>query len=261
MFFNELDLLEIRLNELDTVVDKFVLVECTKTHSLQSKPLYFEENKERYTKFLHKIIHVIVSDMPAEIEYQHHIDNFHRGCIMRGLGDALPDDLILISDLDEIPEASLINLKMPTPTVFSHQCFGYALNIKVESPQDIANWLGTVVIRNKDFDHTPIQTYRESRREIALNSKIEGGWHYSYLGDAKTIFHKLKSFSHTEILEQFPSLSEDYIQNCINTTTDFLGFFRFPPHGAQHKKYSINEIHAPQYVLDNKEKFKHLIKS
>ena len=63
-FFNEFDLLEIRLNELDSVVDKFVLVEATKTFSGKDKPLYFNENKNKFNKFLNKIIHVIVDEYP-----------------------------------------------------------------------------------------------------------------------------------------------------------------------------------------------------
>ena len=60
LFFNEFDLLDIRLHELDAVADKFVLVEATRTHSDQPKPLYYAENRERYAAFHDKIIHVVV---------------------------------------------------------------------------------------------------------------------------------------------------------------------------------------------------------
>mgnify|MGYP003659202461 CR=1 FL=1 len=59
-FFNELDILDIRLNELDSEVDYFIVVEAELSHQLKPKPLYFEENKKRYSKFLHKIIHLVV---------------------------------------------------------------------------------------------------------------------------------------------------------------------------------------------------------
>ena len=61
-FYNELDMLEFRLTELNDVVDYFVLVECIKTHVNNDKELFFENNKKRYSKFLHKIIHIIVKD-------------------------------------------------------------------------------------------------------------------------------------------------------------------------------------------------------
>lgn len=112
-FFNELDLLEIRLNELDPVVDKFVLVEATRTFQKQPKPLYFEENKSRFKDFEHKIIHVVVDEypnffsrfrIPTPMDY----DNHQKNQIIRGLKDAKPDDVIIYSDLDEIPRAEKI---------------------------------------------------------------------------------------------------------------------------------------------------------
>ena len=96
IFFNELDLLTIRLNILDGAVDKFVLVESTKTFQGTNKPLFFNENKEKYLKFSKKIIHIIVDDMPTrasawEREY------FQRDGILRGLSKCSNSDLIIIS--------------------------------------------------------------------------------------------------------------------------------------------------------------------
>jgi len=65
-FFNELEILELRLNILDSVVDKFVICESTVTHTGQPKKMYFEENKDRFSKFLHKIIHLKISDTPDD---------------------------------------------------------------------------------------------------------------------------------------------------------------------------------------------------
>jgi beta-1,4-mannosyl-glycoprotein beta-1,4-N-acetylglucosaminyltransferase len=69
IFFNEFELLEIRLNELNDVVDKFVLVEATKTHQGKDKPLYFEENKKRFSDFSNKMIHIAVSDYPKRANH------------------------------------------------------------------------------------------------------------------------------------------------------------------------------------------------
>ena len=106
-FFNELDLLEIRLNVLNDVVDRFVLVEATKTHSGKDKPLYFNDNKERYKAFQHKVIHVIVDDYPPFVTAWTY-ENHQRNAILRGLTQANPDDAIMISDLDEIPRPDLV---------------------------------------------------------------------------------------------------------------------------------------------------------
>jgi len=102
-FFNELDVLEIRLNILNDKVDYFVLVEATTTHSGKKKELYFENNKSRYSEFSKKIIHVVVDDMPELKDDRWVLENFQRNAIMRGLSDCKEDDVIMISDLDEIP--------------------------------------------------------------------------------------------------------------------------------------------------------------
>lgn len=107
-FFNELDILEIRLNTLDKHVDKFVLVEASKTQSLLDKPYFFEENKARYSKFLNKIIHVKVSDNPDLPGWV--MENHQRNCITRGLVDCNGEDTILISDVDEIPNLNDIDM-------------------------------------------------------------------------------------------------------------------------------------------------------
>lgn len=106
-FFNELDLLEIRLNILNDSVDKFVIVEATRTQNNKEKCLYFEENKARFAKFEDKIIHVVVKEFPQKLE-QWTIENYQRNEIMRGLVNCKDDDVIIISDLDEIPNPKYI---------------------------------------------------------------------------------------------------------------------------------------------------------
>src|SRR5215207_4343303 len=93
-FFNELDVLEIRLAELDALVDCFVIVEATRTFTAKPKPLYYADNRERYDRFSHKIIHVVVDDLPLDAP-THWIREAHqREAIMRGLTDARPEDRI-----------------------------------------------------------------------------------------------------------------------------------------------------------------------
>ena len=114
IFFNEIDLLDLRLNELDSVVDKFVIVESTETFSKKKKTLFFNENKERFSKFKDKIIHIIVDDSPeltktsSDPGGRWNIEHFQRNCIERGLVDCKPEDIILVSDVDEIPRKSSI---------------------------------------------------------------------------------------------------------------------------------------------------------
>lgn len=111
-FFNELDLLEVRLNELDGVVDRFVLCESPYTFRGQPKPLVFQENRARFARFLPKIEHVVVDDLPLGGRKKEHDyfkkERFQRNALARGLHDAAPDDYVILCDVDEIPRASVI---------------------------------------------------------------------------------------------------------------------------------------------------------
>ena len=84
MFYNELDVLETRLRKLSPHVDLFVLVESKVTHNGNPKPLYFEENKERYTEWLPKLRHVIAEDMPTD-ENPWGREKYQRHCILKGI--------------------------------------------------------------------------------------------------------------------------------------------------------------------------------
>jgi|ERR1022692_989649 beta-1,4-mannosyl-glycoprotein beta-1,4-N-acetylglucosaminyltransferase len=120
-FFDELELLELRLHELGDVVDKFVWVEATKTHSNKSKPLHYQENRVLFQAFHDQIIHVVVDDMPDSND-SWVLENFQRKCIARGLVNCRPEDFILVSDLDEIPRATTVakvSREWPPRMVFS----------------------------------------------------------------------------------------------------------------------------------------------
>ena len=105
-FFNELDILKLRLRILNPVVDKFVISEATTTFSNIPKPLYYEENKEMFAEFSDKIIHVVVDDTPPGDT--HVRDTFQKSAVGRGLKDCTDDDIIIFSDLDEIPNPEKI---------------------------------------------------------------------------------------------------------------------------------------------------------
>ena len=105
-FFNELDILKIRLNVLAPVVDRFVISEATETFSGIKKPLYYEENKELFAAFQDRIIHVVVDDTPQGDT--HYRDTFQKNAVTRGLKDCTDDDIVIFSDLDEIPNPDKI---------------------------------------------------------------------------------------------------------------------------------------------------------
>jgi len=116
-FYNELDMLYYRLSALDDVVDYFIIVEATKTHAGKDKPLFFEENKHLYEKFMHKIIHIVDDQLivPDTTKNEQWYNEIHqRNEIKKGLEtlDIIlsPDDLIIISDLDEIPDPNKLKV-------------------------------------------------------------------------------------------------------------------------------------------------------
>lgn len=269
-FFNELDVLELRLNTLDQVVDKFVLVEATKTHSNKNKELYFKKNKERFSKFHDKIIHIVVDEYP-EVLNSWTIENHQRNCIAEAITNCLPDDLILISDVDEIPRPELIAEQKFNNGVY---CFIQDLNFFFLNYKDLKKiyWLGGTralkyklikenqyeekLIRynaetfpkylNKGFTPTKIRLYDN------CHYIVNGGWHFSYLGGVDTVITKVEAFAHQELnTKEF--LSRDRIENCLNSGDDV---FRRPNH--RFISVPIDNTY-PSYVQNNLEKYDKLI--
>lgn len=211
IFYNELDLLEIRLNILSPYVDYFVLVEATTTFSGQPKPLFYKNTQERFSKFKHKIIHIIVDDMEKapdivsqppynkiEVFQQNPTvwskEFYQRNCLTRGLTKATANDLILIGDVDEIPNPQKIKtVKYSSKsTIFEQDFYYYYLNC--QSPENKIH--GTRGVYKK-FLTTPQEIRIQTPKTAYVIKK--SGWHFSYLGGYAQITKKIKSFSHQEL--------------------------------------------------------------
>lgn len=208
-FYRELDLLELRLEELYDHVDHFVLVEADTTYTSRPKPFLFEENKSRYTKYLDKIIHVKVEDMP------HHPDawvndRFQRDQIFRGIESADQNDLILVSDLDEIfrPEA-IEQMSNSEQSLFAVRMslHNFKFNYMRVSPDPYQIW--GMAGRRHLFNDIKPDAFRQLRFNF-MNSPYQfsnngceviehGGWHFGYMGDKDWLLDKAKSFAHTEV--------------------------------------------------------------
>jgi len=193
-FFNELDLLEIRLKELNPVIDYFVLVEANKTQSLTDKPYYFEINKERYTKFLDKIIHIKVEDCPSNSQNLWEMENFQRNCIQRGYSNLNlgAEDIILISDLDEIPSANILKYfesnRITHPVSIDMSFYAYFINLKAKH----RNWIGTVAVPYEFMQKTTPQQIRSMKDFYHRTNEIYG-WHFSWLGGYEKVYEKAYS--------------------------------------------------------------------
>jgi beta-1,4-mannosyl-glycoprotein beta-1,4-N-acetylglucosaminyltransferase len=263
-FFNELDLLEIRLNELNDVVDVFVLVEAVWTHQKKEKPLYYEINKERFSRFHSKIRHVIVNETPGffynfRIPNSWDFERFQKDQIKTGLFDCAPDDIIMISDVDEIPHPGKIdmNRNLGRTGVFQQRMYYYYLNcLEVEPSDHSLNkwWYGTVMAPYRHFKTgNKLRVLREIHKFRDNHIIEDAGWHFSFLGGTEKIIQKLESFAHTEFNKN--DIKDAHkIKNLIESGKDILGRniqFVYKDIDGSFPLYVRNNIaKLSEYILD-----------
>jgi beta-1,4-mannosyl-glycoprotein beta-1,4-N-acetylglucosaminyltransferase len=228
-FYNELEMLYYRLSVLNDSVDYFVLVESNQTFAGNSKKLFYNENKHLFEKYNHKIVHVIV-DLPfiyPNINYQKNDQwsnkHFQRNSIDIGLKRLSLDgsDIIIISDVDEIPDPSnLKGLIVDRPISCMQDMYYYNLYTKHRE-----KWFGSKILTYDMYKETTPQEIREKCYEYKCLYPF--GWHLSYFGDTSFIENKLKEFSHQEF--NYPEFTDqDKINERINTSTDLFGRHSVP---------------------------------
>lgn len=220
-FFNELDILKLRMQILDPYVDRFVLEESTVTFSGEPKEMVFAQNREMFEEFADKIIYVAVENSPMEGVTTHERDKFQKNQLIRGLSDCKPEDIIIFSDVDEIPKPeTLVELIANfEPGKIYHlaqrmfYCFlnmeevsGNLLSITGEFPGvGKRQWLGTKICSFSELPEEGIVYLREVSPEDPRSVRVaDGGWHFGYMGGdgerdvAKRIGVKVKAAAHQE---------------------------------------------------------------
>jgi len=196
MFRDELDLLECRLTELDRAVYRHVIVEADTDHQGHPKPLYFAENAERFAPWHDRLVHVVATGLPTPEEDRDAWSREHaqREAFSLGLKEADWDDIILQSDIDEIPTAMHARNVRPQPgelaVGFSQKLYCFAVDWQHPDP-----WSGTVAMRARNI--TSFAAMRDLRGFI--EGMPEAGWHLSWLGDTKAQEGKHGAFCHPEI--------------------------------------------------------------
>jgi beta-1,4-mannosyl-glycoprotein beta-1,4-N-acetylglucosaminyltransferase len=252
IFYNEIDLLSYRLNILNDVVDYFVIVESTHTHVGTPKPLFFEENKQKFVQFSHKIVHIIVDDFPFKapnIDYQKSEqwvnENFQRTAIRRGL-DTISlndDDYIMISDLDEIPDPSTLHkIKNGQINVTINRLLMDFYYYNLTSKMDM-KWNLLVILKFGLFKS--INLTCNQLRQYRCGEISPGGWHLSYFGDTKFIKNKIEQFGHVEFNK--PDItSPENIEASIRSSSDV-----FHRKGEKIVKIPVseNKYLPPQYEI------------
>lgn len=221
LFNDELDLLELRLKFLDKSVDKFVLVESARTLSGQAKPLHFRENRQRYAAYLSKIIplEAPVNDMPP---WDYEI--FQRNYCKQGLQDCQADDIIFISDADEILNIpAIISLpKVSLPSVIELPVYYYFMSNKTSSSFFVNLAAPWSFIRDEDIG-IRYKKYHELCSHTISKEQVLTGWHFSYLFgyDITKYQEKIRSFSHQEYNTPY-WLNPDRIRRCIRFDIDLF---------------------------------------
>lgn len=207
IFYNELDMLTYRLNILDDVVDYFVLVEATHTFVGKEKPSFYQENKELFKEFNHKIIHIIVDDFPHKypninIVNGEQWDNeiFQRNCIKRGLDKLMlnDNDIFTVTDVDEIPDPKLLQKIKATEVIIDanileQDFYYYNLNCKINF-----KWHLTKIISYKNYKELGFSC-EQIRQNMSFKIIPNAGWHLSYFGNEQFIKNKIENFCHQEL--------------------------------------------------------------
>lgn len=196
-FYNELDLLDVRLRYLSETVDRFVLVESPLTHSGKPKPLYFSEAADRFAWAADKIEHVVQPLDPDADAWSR--ENAQRNAIAAALRDVPSNATVMISDLDEIPSRDAVARCRGRRGSFSLRqlLHYYYVDCRCRNRKR-RNWLGTVIAPNETVLVQSPQVMREKSMAGRLTRVGDGGWHFSYLGGVPSIQSKLAAFAHTE---------------------------------------------------------------
>ena len=242
MFFDEEQILDLRFNVLNEIVDFFVIVESIYNHRGEKRELIFDKNK--FGKFKNKIIYLIHDEIPKQVETINQNDseseknrkyimnavyreNSQRNYISQGIKEAKKNDIILISDVDEIPKFENINIREITNNVISvkQYMFHYKYNLVLPN----FKWTGTKAVRKKNlispqwlrntkdrnYPIYRIDTFFSKKKYNNIKIIEDGGWHFSNIKTPKMLNHKFRSYLHHIEFDK-AKINENDIQKLIN---------------------------------------------
>ena len=284
MYYNEDTILNLRMNYLNKSVDFFVIVESRYNHKGEKKKLNFNINK--YLDFKNKIKYLILDKLPSNTEaisdnddegeksrkyilngYKR--DHFQRNHITKGIQDANLEDIILISDIDEIPNLEKINFgSIKNKLILFNQkmCY-YKLNLY----QKNYTWVGSRAckkkflvspqwlrdIKDKSYSYWRLDVWFSNKKYNDIFFVKNGGWHFSYLNTPKLIDEKLRSYTHHREYE-LNSLTNTEIENRIKNRESIynLNLDQTKNQFSEGAKLDVLETEKlPEYVQNNYQKF------
>lgn len=276
-FFNELELLEIRLNVLNDHVDHFVIVESTETFSGLPKKLFFQENKNRFSAFEEKIIHYVIDDVPADEDdlrkrlldptitpldreilndaltsenvpkgVVHWLKEFYqKESIKKALANLADDDICYLSDVDEIwnPQAK-IDFRKDDVFKLRQNVYSYFVNNRSSE-----RWAGTLVTKYKNVKHACLNHLRTASK-TKYTYVGSGGWHFTNQGGAERIREKIEASYGKEDLNTDEIKSQ--IEERMLRNTDYVG---------RGFKFWKDETGLPSYLLLHRDRYKTLFRT
>jgi beta-1,4-mannosyl-glycoprotein beta-1,4-N-acetylglucosaminyltransferase len=241
-FFNELDLLEIRLEILDPYVDFFVLTEAPQTFSGLPKPLYFKDNMDRFKKWDKKIVHNIAPVVEGG-------DAFNRAFIQKEfIKDALAgfvhnDTTVFYGDLDEVWNPEAEGFKGDPTKVYSLEQLNYCYYLNNRSSE---RWVGTIVGKWGVIKTNTLAHWRATHTNEVPNA----GWHFTNMGGEEQIKKKLEAYDHQE----FNTIGvKIYLNSAIESGRDYVG--RSTDWEGKPFDMWVDESELPRYIIDNKTKY------
>ncbi len=261
-FFNELDLLEIRLNILRDVVDRFVIVEANRTHQGKPKPMNLEANWSRFKDFEDKITYLkLEKGYPTFFSRWRPVKTWdiefvQRELFFEGLKHANDDDRVIISDLDEIPKPASImkNLKAEEAVLFHQDIFRYFLNCRCINDR----WPGPVMMsygKLKTINTYLARLHRDPKivrkKKFEVIDEQDGGWHFTSMGGVDQIIEKLEAFVHKEFNKK-ELKDPERLKKIIEEGGDIFG---------SHWKFEMEPLNDsfPPYLLNNQQRYSHLL--
>jgi hypothetical protein len=257
-FFNELDLLELRLTECYDHVDHFVIAEANISHSGNHKEYIFEDNKQRFAPWLDKIIHIKVDNIPPTNDSWFR-ENFQRDALIRGIYDADDNDVIIVSDCDEIlrPRALDIIRNDLQHNIWRchHPMFYFRFNYLMTRPGSY--WAHPVAVVKRGFPGCqylrnmkggPLWHLPYDYDDGNFCSIQHAGWHFTYLGDSKQSATKLLNFAHIEGQHLANSIDVDF--NLAHKRG-----IHVEPNGEEFECVKLDE-YFPKIILNNLDRWR-----
>ena len=285
MYYNEDLILDLRLNYLNKFVDFFVIVESTFNHKGEKKKLNF--NISKFSKFKSKIKYIVLDDQPKNIDIiknndteekktikyiynGYKRDHFQRNFITNGINDAAPNDMIIISDIDEIPDLEKISIKnIKSKLILFNQIMCY---YKFNLYQKNYTWVGSRACQKKNLispqwlRDVKARAYPLWRLDIFFSKRRyndiffvdDGGWHFSYLNTAQLIEEKLRSYTHHREYDLNP-IGINNIEKRIKNRESIYNLCvdkRKNQFSKGVKLDLLNDSKLPKYIINNKVNFK-----